>query len=83
MSDFNIDINTARIEIDKLPKFCYLFDLTNLIKTEACCTKNHKSIINLLLTNGTLSLQKTRNTETVIVTIINLFRLFKNLIMHV
>ena len=36
MGDFNIAINTAEIEVDKLNKFCNLFDLTNLIKTETC-----------------------------------------------
>ena len=31
MGDFNIDINTAGIEADKLDEFCSLFDVTNLI----------------------------------------------------
>ena len=58
MGDFNIDINTAGIEVYKLDKFCNLFDLTNLIKAETCCTKNHKYAIGLFLTNRPLSLQK-------------------------
>ena len=58
MGDFNIDINTAGIEVYKLDKFCNLFDLTNLIKAEACCTKNQKYAIGLFLTNRPLSLQK-------------------------
>ena len=64
MGDFNIDIKTAGMEVDKLDEFCNLFDLTNLIKTETFCTKNHKSTIVLILTNRPLSFQKTRTTET-------------------
>ena len=54
MGDFNIDINAAGVEADKLDEFCNLFDLTNLIKTETCCTKNDKSTIELFLTNRPL-----------------------------
>ena len=64
MGDFDIDINTAGMDVDKLDEFCNLFDLTNLIKTETCCTENHKSTIDLFLTNRPLSFQKTRTTET-------------------
>ena len=67
MGDFNIDINTAGMDVDKLDEFCNLFDLTNSIKTEICCTKNHKSTVDLFLTNRSLSF---------------LFRLFLNLIIH-
>ena len=28
MADFNIDINTAGMDVDKLDEFCNLFDLT-------------------------------------------------------
>ena len=66
MGDFNIDINTAGIQLDKLDEFCNLFNpcfnLTNLIKTETCCSKNHKSTTDLFLTNRPLSFQKTRAT---------------------
>ena len=55
MGNFNIDINTAGIEVDKLDEFCNLFDLKILVKTETCSTKNHKSTIDLLLTNRPLS----------------------------
>ena len=64
MGDFDIDINTAGMDVYKLNEFCNVFDLTNLIKTEKCCTENHKSTIDLFLTNGSLSFQKTRTTET-------------------
>ena len=64
MGDFNIDINTAGIYVDKLEEFCNLFNLTTLIKTETCCTKNQKSTIDLFLTNIYLSFQKTRTAET-------------------
>ena len=64
MGDFNIDINTAGIEVDELDEFFNLFDLTNLIKTEICCTQDHKCTIDLFLTNRPPSFQKTRATET-------------------
>ena len=72
MGDFNIDINTAGIEFDKIDKFYNLFDLTNLIKTETCCTKNYKSTIDLFLTNGSLSFQKPESLRLELVTVINL-----------
>ena len=64
MGDFNIDINTAGMDFNKLDGFCNLFDLTKLIKTETCCTKNDKSATDLFLTNRPLSFQKTRTNET-------------------
>ena len=64
MGGFNIDINTAEMNVDKLDEFGNLFDLSSLIKTETCCSKNHKSTIDLFLTNRPLSFQKTRTTET-------------------
>ena len=64
IGDFNIDINTTGMDVDKLDEFCNLFDLTNLIKTETCCTKNHKSTVDLFLTNWPLPFQKNRTTET-------------------
>ena len=41
-----------------------LFNLTNLIKSETCFTKNHKSLIDLSLTNTCLSFKKTHVSET-------------------
>ena len=64
MGDFNIDINIAGMDVDKLDDFCNLFNRTNLIKTETCCTKNDKSRIDLFLTDRPLSFQKSRTTET-------------------
>ena len=61
MGDFNIEINTAVIDVDKLDEFCNLFDLTNSIKTETCCTKNHKSTKDLFLANRPMSFQKKQN----------------------
>ena len=52
------------MDVDNLDEFCNLFDLTNLVKTETRCTENHKSTIDLFLTNRPLSFQKTRTTET-------------------
>ena len=36
----------------------------NLIKSETCYTKNHKSLFDLFFTNKPLSFQKTHATET-------------------
>ena len=41
MGDFNIDGNLPSHEHDKLDEFCYLFDLSNLIKSNTCFTKTH------------------------------------------
>ena len=49
MSDFNVDINTARIEVNKLDEFWNVFDLTNLIKKKTEPMKLELvTIINLL-----------------------------------
>ena len=53
MGDFNIDMKSKSLVYDKLDEFCNLFDLTNLIKSETCFTKNHESLIDLFLTNTT------------------------------
>ena len=47
MGDFNIDINNAGMDVDKIVELCNLFDLANLIKTETCCAKNALKIANL------------------------------------
>ena len=59
MDDFNIDVKRRSLGYDKLDEFCDLFNVTNLIKQEICFTKNHKSLIDLFLTNTSLSFQKT------------------------
>ena len=64
MGDFNIDQKIKVIGFNKLDEFCDLFNLTNLIKTETCFTKSHKSHIDFFLTNKPLSFQKTHVTET-------------------
>ena len=63
MRDFNIDLKIKGFGFNKLDQFCDLFNLTNLIKTETCFTKSHKSLIDLFLTNKPLSIQKTHLTE--------------------
>ena len=64
MGDFNIDVNASGPGKDKLDEFCNLFDLTNLVKEVTCCTNNHRSTIDLILTNRPDSFQKTCSTET-------------------
>ena len=60
MGDFNIDINKDdAIGHDKLDVFCDTLNLTNLIKSETCYTNNHKSTIDLFLTNKPRSFQIT------------------------
>ena len=43
MGDFNIDVNLPSHEHEKSEEFCNLFDLPNLIKSNACFTKRHIS----------------------------------------
>ena len=75
MGDFNIGINTAGIEVDKLDEFCNLFDLTSIIKTETCSTKNQK-ITRLVFDVKTCLFKKPQPLKLELVTIINLFRHF-------
>ena len=63
MSDFNIDFKNNGAEFDKLSEMCDSFILKNLIKSETCYTKNHKSLIDLFFTNKPLSFQETHVTE--------------------
>ena len=65
MGDFNIDLNkTDCIVFGKLGEFCDNFNLTNIVKSNTCCTKNDKSAIDLLLSNKPMSFQEPNNTET-------------------
>ena len=64
MGDFNIDIKSKGLGYGKLDTFCDLFNLTNLIHSETCLMKNHKSTIDLFLTNKPKSFFKTHTTET-------------------
>ena len=43
MGDFNIDFKNKGAGFDKLSEMYDTFNLTNLIKSETCYTKNHKS----------------------------------------
>ena len=65
MGDFNIDLNkTDCIGFGKLEEFCDNFNLTNIVKSNTCFTKNNKSTIDLLLTNKPIPSQVTNTTET-------------------
>ena len=64
MCDFNIDFKNEGAGFDKLSEMCNNFNLTNLIKSETCYTKTHKSLIDLFFTNKPLPFQKTHVTET-------------------
>ena len=56
-------MKSKSLRYDKLDQFCNLFNLTNLIKSETCFTKSHKSLIDLFLTNIPLFFQKTHVSE--------------------
>ena len=65
MGDFSIDLNkTNCIGFGKLEEFCDNFNMTNIVKSNTCFTKNNKSTIDLLLTNKPMPFQVTNNTET-------------------
>ena len=64
MGDFNIDFQNKGAGFDKLSEMCDTLNLTNLMKSETCYTKNHKSLIDLFFTSKPLSFQKAHVTET-------------------
>ena len=65
MGEFNIDIKKENsIAYDKLVEFCDTFNLANLVKSETCFMNNHKSTIDLILTNKPQSFQITNVAET-------------------
>ena len=64
LGDFNIDVKVAGKELDKLEEFCDLFNLTNLIRNETWLTRDHKSAIDLILTNKPKCFQNACITET-------------------
>ena len=64
LSDVNLDVKLADRELNKLDEFCDLFNLTNLIRNETCFTRDHKSTIDLILTNKPKSFQNACITET-------------------
>ena len=65
MGDFNIDIKKENsTACDILEKFCDTFNLTNLVKSKTCFMNNHKSTVDLILTNKRRSFQITNVTET-------------------
>ena len=65
MGDFNIDIKKANsTAYDKMEKLCDTFNLENLVKPEIRFMDNHKSTIDLVLTNKSKSFQITNVTGT-------------------
>ena len=64
LGDFNIDVKVAGRELDKLEEFCDLFNFTNLIRNETCFPRDHKSTIDLILTNKPKRFHNTCITET-------------------
>ena len=64
MGDFNIDIKRKGVGSNNLSGFCDLFHLTNIVKFDTCFTKNHASLIDLILTNKPSSFNKALVSET-------------------
>ena len=65
MGDFNIDIKKENpTACDELQEFCDTSNLTNLLKSKTCFMNNHKSTIDLIITNKPRSFQITNVTET-------------------
>ena len=65
IGEFNIDIKRENsIAYNTLEEFCDTFNLTNLVKSETCFINNHKSAIDLILTNKPRSFQITNVTDT-------------------
>ena len=64
MRDFNIDVRQTSPEPHKLDKFCSLFSLTSIIKSDTCFTIFHSSTIDPFLTKKPNLFQKTNTIET-------------------
>ena len=64
LGDFYVDVKVAGRELDKNEEFYDLFNLTKLIRNEICFTRDHKSAIDLIVTNEPKSFQNTCITET-------------------
>ena len=65
MGDFNIDIKKENsTAYNKLKAFCDTFNLTYLVKSDICFMNNHKSTIDLILTNMRQSFLMTNVSET-------------------
>ena len=64
MGDFKIDIRTKGREYEKFENFCSIFNLSNVIKSETCFSKNHKSTTDLFTTNKPNCFQHMYVTET-------------------
>ena len=64
MGDFSIDKRNKGREYDKLEDVCSFFNPSNLIKSETCSSKNHKSTIDLFTTSKPNCFQHTHVTET-------------------
>ena len=65
MGDFNIDVkNGEDIDLDKIDVFCDTLNLNNLVESDTCYTNNHKSTIDLFLTDRPHSFQFASVTET-------------------
>ena len=62
--DFSIYIKCKDVGSNNLSDFCDLFHSTNIVKSDTCFTKTHTSIIDLILTNKSSSLNKTFVSET-------------------
>ena len=63
MGDFNINTICKDAGTDKLVKHCNGLNLKNLVKYTTCITKDHKSLIDFILTNKSLLFQRTWVTE--------------------
>ena len=65
--NFNIDIKRKGVGSNNLSVICNLFHLTNIVKFDACFTKTHASLIDLILTNKPSSFNKTLLVKPVLV----------------
>ena len=64
MGDINIDVDDMKASgYENLKNFMALFDLTNLVKTKTCITRDHESLIDIILTNKSNSFMHTNTLE--------------------
>ncbi len=64
MGDLNIDLDDKKVPgFEDLKNFMALFDLTNIVKEKTCKTRDHESLIDVILTNKSNYFMYTKTLE--------------------
>ena len=64
MGDINIDLDDKKVPgFEDLKNFMKLFDLTNIVKGKTCITRDHESLVDIILTNKSNCFMHTKTFE--------------------